>query len=343
MNKEQYQCGSEGRIPILSVIIPVYNVENYIELCARSLFEQTLKNIEYIFVDDRSLDSSVDVLHRVIEDYPERKEDIKIISNEKNLGPSATRNIGLNICSGDYITFCDSDDEVEKNAYELMINKALETESEIISCGTYVDDGDVSYVLSFNDSQSLSYNSLYKLECIEGVLWSSLWNKVMHRNLLVNNNVRFHDSLKMWDDLYFTFIARYFCKKDALVNMPLYHYKFKQTGSLTSENKVIKATSQIECVRELERFLQQQENGKKMMTVLSFLKMRAKDGLFTSETISKWKKIYPEAHKKIHLFYRYYGLSRIVCYYSVIFFGKYGWRIKDFLSLLKKRLLKNEK
>ncbi len=97
----------------VSVIIPVYNVEKYIEHCARSLMEQTLMDIEYIFVDDCTPDHSMEILQRVLTDYPERLESIRIIHHTQNSGLATVRNTGLQSAQGEYIKHCDRADWVE--------------------------------------------------------------------------------------------------------------------------------------------------------------------------------------------------------------------------------------
>ena len=94
--------------PLISIIVPVYNVSRYIERCARSLFEQSLNDIEYIFVDDCSPDNSIEILHQILSDYPSRMAQVKIISHEKNRGVAAARNTGLKLASGEFIAQCDS-------------------------------------------------------------------------------------------------------------------------------------------------------------------------------------------------------------------------------------------
>ena len=118
----------------ISVIVPIYNVKLYIERCVRSLMEQTLENIEFIFVNDCTPDDSMDILHYVLEEYPKRREQIKIIEHETNRGISAVRNTGLKNATGQYIIYCDSDDWVEKNMYEKLLVKALETSADIVGC-----------------------------------------------------------------------------------------------------------------------------------------------------------------------------------------------------------------
>ena len=118
----------------VSVIIPVYGVEQYIERCAISLFEQTLDDIEYIFVNDCTRDRSIEVLTSVIERYPNRKSQVKIIEMPQNSGQAAVRKRGLEIASGEYIIHCDSDDWIDLTMYEKMYKTAVDQNCDIVIC-----------------------------------------------------------------------------------------------------------------------------------------------------------------------------------------------------------------
>ena len=98
----------------VSILVPIYGVERFIERCARSLFEQTYPNIEYVFVNDCTADRSVEILKELVEDYPGRKDAVKIISHEKNRGLAAARNTALENATGVFICHVDSDDWVPK-------------------------------------------------------------------------------------------------------------------------------------------------------------------------------------------------------------------------------------
>ena len=119
-------------MPKLSVVIPVYGVEKYIERCARSLFEQTLDDIEYIFVNDCTKDRSIDILNAVINDYPARKEQVRIVHHEKNKGLPFARQSGWQVATGEYIANCDSDDWVALDFYEIMYNEAIEKNADMV-------------------------------------------------------------------------------------------------------------------------------------------------------------------------------------------------------------------
>ena len=121
-------------MPAVSVIVLVYKVEKYIERCARSLFEQTLQDIEYIFVDDCTPDRSIEILERVLEDYPERKSQVIILHNERNSGLPFSRRRGVEAASGDYIIHCDSDDWPESDMYAKLYAKASSENLDMVKC-----------------------------------------------------------------------------------------------------------------------------------------------------------------------------------------------------------------
>ena len=123
--------------PKVSIVVPVYKVEAYIEQFVRSLFEQTLEDLEFIFVDDASPDESVAIIKRVLDEYPQRKGQVKFIRHEHNMDLPQTRKDGLNAATGEYLIYVDSDDWVEPNYAELLYTKAQETNADIVVCDCY--------------------------------------------------------------------------------------------------------------------------------------------------------------------------------------------------------------
>ena len=128
-------------VPKVSVIILVYNVEAYIERCARSLFEQTLDDIEYIFVNDCTPDHSMAALEKVIEQYPSRQRQINIINLPNNKGAAIAREVGIKAATGEYIIHCDSDDWVDTDMYRLLYEEAKKKVLDIVVCDFYETDG----------------------------------------------------------------------------------------------------------------------------------------------------------------------------------------------------------
>ena len=137
----------------VSVISPIFKVRNFIERCACSLFEQTLKDVEYIFVDDASPDDSIDIVKACIERYPERKEQVRILVHEQNQGLPAARNTGLAVAAGEYVFHCDSDDFVEREMLEEMYNAAKAQDTDIVYCDFY---------LSFEKNERYMSNPVYE-------------------------------------------------------------------------------------------------------------------------------------------------------------------------------------
>ena len=118
--------------PLVSVLVPVYQAEVYIERCARSLFEQTYDNLEYLFCDDCSADASIRKLESVMKDYPARLEQIRIIHHERNRGSAVARNTLIDNCKGVFCFWADADDWVEINAVELLVKKQQETDADVV-------------------------------------------------------------------------------------------------------------------------------------------------------------------------------------------------------------------
>ena len=115
----------------VSILVPVYGVEPFIEECAVSLFEQSYKDLEYIFVDDCSPDKSIEVLEDVINRYPDREKQVRIIHNEINRGSGATRSIALAAATGDYVMFVDSDDVIHPDLLHFLYKAVTESNSEM--------------------------------------------------------------------------------------------------------------------------------------------------------------------------------------------------------------------
>jgi glycosyltransferase involved in cell wall biosynthesis len=209
-------------IPKISVIIPVYKAEQFIEKCARSLFEQTLDDIEFIFIDDCTPDNSIDILKCLIRDYPHRKSQVKIIHNEENKGISTTRNIGLNNSTGEYIIHCDSDDWIDDDLYEKLYLKAIEEKSDIVLCDFIREEsGNLKIRKEFLNENVEEY--------VKAILTTKLspylWNKLVSRNLYLKYNIFFPDGINIREDFYALVKLFYYSKKISRISDSYYHYR----------------------------------------------------------------------------------------------------------------------
>lgn len=221
-------------MPKVSVIIPVYGVEKYIERCARSLFEQTLDDIEYIFVDDCSQDRSIQILNQVLLKYPQRKNNVIICRHEKNLGLPVARQTGLKIASGEYIAHCDSDDWVDKNLYELLYNKALETSADVVICDVSVSDD--NRVVKRMPAKSYLHKNDYILDMMYLEQPWSLWNKLIRRDIYANNIT--YPVNYMGEDMALTLQLLSYCKSICNLNSESSYHYYVNTNSKSRQTSM---------------------------------------------------------------------------------------------------------
>ena len=223
--------------PKVSIVVPIYGVEKYIEKCAISLFEQTFTNIEYFFVDDCTKDQSIEILKEVVRRYPNRKAAIQIIRHDKNRGLSAARNTGVEACTGDYILHVDSDDFIEKGTVEVCVQKAIETNADIVLFGTnYIYKNLTRTILPDSIPDDLVS---FRNEMIMGDVQHSVWGKLFKRNIYVKNDVKAIEGLHQGED--FAVVARlvYYAEKVAVVRMALYNYLVK-TNIYSFNEKILR-------------------------------------------------------------------------------------------------------
>ena len=205
----------------LSVIVPVYNVEQYLDKCLDSLVNQTLKDIEIIVVNDASPDNS----KKIINKYMKKYKNIKYYEKE-NGGQGSARNLGLKYATGEFVAYVDSDDYVDYDMFEKMYNKAKEESANVVICGHKVVDmeGKILDVL---------YPSIYKdatLDIIYGNM--AVWNKIYKKELI---DVDFRE--KLWyEDIDFT--AKLLFNEDnvAFVDEALYNYLLRPGSTMNNTN-----------------------------------------------------------------------------------------------------------
>lgn len=222
----------------VSVIVPVYNAQKFIERCARSLMEQTMKDgIEFIFVNDASPDKSMYMLEKVLNDYEERKSQVRIINMEHNKGVTEARKIGVRASKGEYIGWCDSDDWAENNMFDTMLNCASENNADIVVCGYWEEDGlpvEQSNVVNFTpvvSPEECIINS-YKKQCFS----QTLWNQVI-RSSLVKDNIEHIVPTNYGEDTFLIWSVYYYAKSISCVQKPLYHYNRQNINSLVHLKK----------------------------------------------------------------------------------------------------------
>ncbi len=212
----------------VSIIMPIYNVEDYLERSIDSLVNQTLKDIEIILVNDGSTDRSNQIIEYYIERYRDR---IKYIAIE-NGGAAHARNIGMKMAEGEYIGFVDSDDYVDRTMFEKLYNLAKKEQSDIATCGYYrIDYKDVQ-------KRDIALKNCFGKNIFQApdLLTNNvpyIWNKLYKHSLIEEYNIKFEENLRIYEDLVFTFKLFLHANRISRVNEPLYNYIFSRDNSLT--------------------------------------------------------------------------------------------------------------
>ncbi len=209
-------CGEK-----LSVIVPIYKVEEYLDECIKSIVKQTYKNLEIILVDDGSPDHCPELC----DIWAEKDSRIKVIHKE-NGGVSSARNAGLDAAIGDFIAFVDSDDYLDSDMYEIMLTQIREHNADMAQCGIVRENADGSVEVWDSFDAPIVVMENMKLLCsvgeAAGILPVSPCNKIFKAEVI--DVIRYDESLKYAEDTLFNFSAARNINKAVIQNVPRYHY-----------------------------------------------------------------------------------------------------------------------
>ena len=297
--------------PKISVIITIYNREKYIEDCARSLFEQTLDSVEFVFVDDASIDQSVALLYNLLENYPIRKPQTKIIRLETNGGRAVARQTGLDNVSGEYIIHVDSDDWVDYDMLEKLYERAKETHADIVGCNVTHEYRSYKRLFCQDYSNDMDEN-IRRL--LNGKIFPSLCTSLTRTSLIKDNQIAFPQGLDTGEDLLFNLSLYLHANKVVGIDNPFYHYRHTEdSGSFKHTEKSI--NSVIEVSRRIENLMRETGNYEKYEHEILFRKFSMKCALITkfdNQAYNQlWLKLFPETHKYIWS-YRQFSWKRRV-------------------------------
>ena len=283
---------------LISVIIPIYKVERFIQRCARTLFEQTLQEgVEFIFVDDCTPDKSISLLKEMISWYPHRAVNCHIVRHEANKGLPAARNSGLKQAQGKYIYHCDSDDWLEPDALEKLLNMAEAKQADMVWCDWFLSFEHNERYMKQPDSQSVE-KALQKVLC--GKMKYNVWNKLTRRSLYEDNQITFPAGHGMGEDM--TMICLLACASAvAYVPNALYHYVKTNGEAFTNSFSEKKLCDIIYNANETIRFLSDKKESK-MDEAIACFKLNVKYPLLMSDNkhlYTLWQTWFPEANKFI--------------------------------------------
>lgn len=219
---------------MVSLIIPVFNVEEYLEECLESIINQSFSDYEVILVDDGSTDRS----RLIISNYEKNFNKVTVLY-QKNKGVSEARNLAFKHAAGEYVLYIDSDDFLKINMLELMVNKAKNTKADIVMCNYnlyYGDNNENNRVFSYNLLEDNIYSSKEVIDMMLNFkLQGQLWNKLFKRSLLIEDNFEF-ESGRYIQDIFPVFKVINRSEKIAFINEDLYYYRQRDTSTIHKKN-----------------------------------------------------------------------------------------------------------
>lgn len=281
----------------VSVIVPIYNVERFVGRCAESLLKQTLSDVEYIFVNDATPDHSIDVLRSVISNFPEKKNQIRIINNAHNKGLPASRNIGLNTATGKYIFLCDADDYVEPDMLEKMYSVAEKNNCDIVWSDWYLKSAHSERYMKQPDFAT-SQDALDGM--LDGIMKYNVWNKLIKRTLYTQNKISFPNGYGMGEDMT---IIKLFCHSKNVKYIPQAFYHYVRTNNTAFCNTYSQRHLEElkHNVDDLIAFLRVNYNGD-LERHLNYFKLEVKFPFLISNDKEKyrlWQNWFPEANRYV--------------------------------------------
>lgn len=221
--------------PLISIIVPIYNVEKYLQRCIESLLVQTYKNIEIILVNDGSTDSCADICNRY-----NIYDNIKVI-NKQNGGLSSARNKGIELSRGEFILFIDSDDWCEPNMVEMMTKKIIEDQSDISICGYKIEYSKSKFTID----KALNFKNESLNHLIPDIIcqldyqgmFNVVWNKMYKKQIILENNLFFELDGIPGEDLLFNCEYFRYIRKISIVKECLYYYMREDEDTLVTKTR----------------------------------------------------------------------------------------------------------
>lgn len=219
----------------LTIIIPVYNAEKFIDACLSGIVEQDNGNIEVILIDDGSIDRSAEICRKYVLEYP-----YVYYYYKENGGVSSARNFGLQYATGDYVWFVDIDDEIETGAIAQFFSgstaQLMIYNFSLVENGAekkiYLQENNFREDVSAKDNFLNEYVFTYKLN-------NALWNKVFCLDIIKENNIRFDEKIKIGEDFLFTLLYYRFIQDIYFSTASIYRYYIRESGAMKSKNPMV--------------------------------------------------------------------------------------------------------
>lgn len=231
----------------VTIAVPVYGVESYVEKCAISLFEQTYSNLEILFINDCTPDKSVEIIQKTLDKYPNRQKQVRIINQPENKGCPAARNLAVQNTTGDFIFHVDADDYIESDTISSLVFKQMATDADLVVANYLIETQGGKTLVRYCDI-SKTKEDIVK-DCLDDKSSQSVWGILIRRTLYMDNNIRADESFHVGEDWQVSPLLLYYAKKIAYVDKIVYHYQLSRPNSITitSQASVSKKKKQLIC------------------------------------------------------------------------------------------------
>lgn len=325
---------------MISVILNVYNGEQYIKRCIDSILGQTYKDYELLVIDDGSTDSTA----RILDEYAVIYEKLKVYHTE-NKGVGGSRLYGLSKVKGEYMISIDSDDWVESTWLEQLHAAIVNQNADMAICDYYEEHEGRKKMVEIAEHEKVSD---FTKDMIHGRTWAVLWNKLIKTSLVKDKEIKFLEQLRYWEDIPFVVSYSLYCQKIAYVHIPLYHYVKTNNESLTAieKNQIPFNQCRVKAVEMIEEHLRKSGMQNVFVNDMLWIKYWIKDQFIlhvvTKERMKLWHTSFPEVNKDWRLLIgkfslKYWALEHGFDWY-VLMNGKY-WQLRHKI----KAFLKNGK
>lgn len=284
----------------VSVIVPIFKTEKYIEKCAKSLLNQTLDDIEYIFIDDCTPDNSMEILRRVVEQFPGRAGSVRLERMPENSRLAAVRSYGLQLATGEYVIHCDSDDWVDLELYEKMYDEAIRCNADVVFA-PIVDEYVGSSILRKNEKLPCAGKEIVaNWYCTNVGMFN--WNKLVKRTIYNENNILPFEGVNMWEDNALMLRVLYYANRVSSITGAAYHYNHTNMGAMTQGYGRSAVDQMLKCADLLGKFFAEKDDVQEYAKTVNAVKYLAKLNLITTEYagIREFKQTYPESDEAVN-------------------------------------------
>ena len=284
--------------PTVSVIIPMYNVSEYVDDCFSNLASQVLTNYEVILIDDKSVDDTIEKVLLAIECFERKDVEFTLITQEMNMGVACARNIGLERASGEYVYFYDADDRLEPDTLSALYSEAKQQDADIVGCEWFISFAQNERHIKQRDVQRGV--DLFR-GFASGIIRWNLWLFMVRRSLYEQNGFKFLPGMNMGEDMMVMMKLALISNRVSIVHKPLYHYSQTNTGAQTKNWSKEKRDQVTANVKEVEAFCRR-NYGDSFDLELDFLKQSVKLPFIISDRRDDykiWANWFPESDKSI--------------------------------------------